>query len=100
MSRRVLERGDSRCGGDNRTRGWSLLGVAREREGRASLGPLVVLDVTEILYERNAPAAFYASLDVIMIIIAFAIFNVLEAGNGSNYYGRSYNPPPDLDIPT
>lgn len=33
-----------------------------------------------------------------MIIIALAIFNVLEAGNGSGYYGRSYNPPRDLDI--
>lgn len=34
-----------------------------------------------------------------MIIIAFAIFNVLEAGNGSDYYGRSYNPPPILISP-
>jgi len=34
-----------------------------------------------------------------MIIIALAIFNVLEAGNGSGYYGRSYNSPRDLDIP-
>jgi len=31
--------------------------------------------------------------------LPFAIFNVLEAGNGSNYYGRSYNPPPILISP-
>lgn len=84
----------------DKRRGWSLLDVARER-GRGGLGlsllgsprPLLRLRTLRRFYRSVTHAALYAPLGVIMIIIALAIFNVLEAGNGSSYYGRSYNPP-------
>lgn len=96
----LSERGDSRYGSINGA-GGAFAGCSERERGRGGQGlsllgpprPLLRLRTLRRFYRSVTHAALYAPLGVIMIIIALAIFNVLEAGNGSSYYGRSYNPP-------
>lgn len=85
--------GDSRCNAITGAGGVCWMWRERERGRPGLFLGRTLLRTLRRFYRSVTHAALYAPLGIIMIIIALAIFNVLEAGNGSGYYGRSYNPP-------